>query len=88
MHLRYTLGLDDEGRIVGGSALSDCGYFLRVPLYAVQAKPDGSLPGNPYLDVKKVIALARASALPEVQAKFDKTTIGPQVTPSLADRNP
>jgi hypothetical protein len=46
-------------------------------LYAVQGKQDGSVPGNPYVDVKTVIALAKASALPEVQKKFDEATIGP-----------
>jgi hypothetical protein len=76
MNLRYTLALDDNGQIIGGTALSDSGYFLWIPLYAVQGKQDGSVPGNPHIDVKKVIALARASALPEVQKKFDEATIG------------
>ena len=80
---RYLLGLDDEGRIVGGSALSDGGYFLWVPLYAVQGKEDGTAPGNPYLDVRKVLALARASALPQNQSRFDKATIGPTVDPAV-----
>lgn len=48
-----------------------------LSLYAVQGKPDGSTPGNPYIDVKKVIALARASAIPETQKKFDEAVIGP-----------
>jgi len=76
MNLRYTLALDDNGKIIGGTALGDSGYFLWIPLYAVQGKEDGSAPGNPYVDVKKVIALARASALPAVQKKFDEATIG------------
>jgi hypothetical protein len=77
MGLRYTLALDDNGKIIGGTALSDSGYFLWIPLYPVQAKEDGSAPGNPHVDVKKVIALARASAIPEVQKKFDEATIRP-----------
>lgn len=77
MALRYTLAIDDDGRIVGGRALSNSGYFLWVPLYAVQGKQDGSLPGNPYIDVKKVIALARESAIPETQEKYDEAVIGP-----------
>ena len=84
MTFRYTLALDGQGRIVGGRALSSSGHFLWIPLYAAQAKRDGSVPGNPYLDVRKVIALARASALPEAQAKFDAATIGPRVDPTLA----
>jgi len=88
MVLRYTLGLDNEGRIVGGTAHSDCGYFLWLPLYAVQGKADGSAPGNPHVDVKKVIALARASALPEAQKKFDEVTIGPRVDPAVEPPKP
>lgn len=84
MTLRYTLALDDEGRIVGGRAIRSSGHFLWIPLYAAQAKPDGSVPGNPYLDVRKVIALARASALPEAQAEYDAATIGPRLDPVLA----
>ena len=77
MDFRYTLALDDKGKIVGGTALSNSGYFLWIPLHAIQGKQDGSAPGNPYVDVKKVIALAKASSLPEVQKKFDEATIGP-----------
>jgi hypothetical protein len=84
MTLRYTLALDDEGRIVGGRSISASGHFLWIPLYAPQAKPDGSVQGNPYLDVRKVIALARASALPEAQAKYDAATIGPRIDPTMA----
>ena len=83
MTFRYNLALDSDGRIVGGRALSGSGHFLWIPLYAVQAKSDGSVQGNPYVDVRKVIALARAAALPEVQAKFDAETIGPRIDPAL-----
>ena len=37
---------------------------------------DGSVAGNVYLDVRRVIALARASALPKVQKQYDEVTIG------------
>jgi hypothetical protein len=83
MDFRYLLALDGNGRIVGGTALSESGYFLWIPLYAVQGKEDGSAPGNPYVDVRKVVALARASALPEAQKKFDEATLGPAIDPSL-----
>lgn len=83
MTFRYTLALDGEGRIVGGRARTSSGHFLWIPLYPVQAKPDGSVQGNPYVDVRKVIALAEASALPEIQAKFDAETIGPRIDPAL-----
>ena len=76
MAFRYNLALDDEGRIVGGQALTYNGYFLWIPLYPVQGTADGKSPGNPYLDVKKVLALARAAALPETQKKFDEANIG------------
>lgn len=88
MALRYTLALDDEGRIVGGTSHGDSGYFLWLPLYAVQAKSDGSAPGNPHVDVRKVIALARASALPEAQKKFDEATIGPRIDPAVEPAKP
>jgi len=81
MTLRYRLALDQQGDIVGGRALRSAGHFLWIPLYPVQATSDGTAPGNPYVDVKKVIALARASAIPEVQRKFDSATIGPRVPP-------
>jgi len=84
MTFRYTLALDDQGHIVGGRALSSSGHFLWIPLYAPQATRDGSVPGNPYVDVEKVIALARKSALPDAQAKFDAATIGPRTDPTLA----
>lgn len=82
---RYTLALDGEGRIIGGRALSSSGNFLWIPLYAVQGREDGSVQGNPYLDVRKVVALARASALAEVQKKYDQATIGPAIDPSLTE---
>ncbi len=83
MTFRYRLALDEQGRIVGGRAQSASGHFLWIPLYPVQAKADGSVPGNPYVDVRKIIALARAAALPEIQEKFDRATIGPLMDPAL-----
>jgi hypothetical protein len=56
MTFRYRLALDDQGHIVGGRAQSGSGHFLWIPLYPVQARADGTAPGNPYVDVKKVIA--------------------------------
>ncbi|MBC8354385.1 MAG: hypothetical protein H8E66_20510 [Planctomycetes bacterium] len=85
MTLRYTLALDDEGRIIGGRAKNESGHFLWIPLYPVQGTEDGSAPGNPYIDIRKVIALARASALPEVQKKYDEVTIGPAIDPKLEE---
>ncbi len=83
MTFRYTLALDDEGRIIGGRAKNESGHFLWIPLYPVQGTEDGSAPGNPYIDVRRVIALARASALSEVQQKYDAATIGPAIDPKL-----
>lgn len=84
MTCRYTLAVNEGGEIVGGRALNSSGHFLWIPLYAVQGKEDGSVPGNPYVDVRKVIALARASSLPEVQEKYDEAIIGPKIDPALA----
>jgi hypothetical protein len=86
MSIRYYLELDDEGRIVGGRALSHAGHFLWIPLFAVQGIRDQSSPGNPHLEVQKVLALARASALPDVQEKYDQVVIGKMVDPQIAVR--
>lgn len=83
MTFRYVLALDENGQIVGGRATSESGHFLWIPLYAIQATQSGSVPGNPYLDMRKVIALARAASLPEVQTKFDAATIGPRFDPAV-----
>ncbi len=83
MKLRYRLALDKQGHIVGGQAHGSSGHFLWLPLYAAQATEDLSVQGNPFVDVRKVIALARASAMPDVQQKFDDATIGPRVDPNL-----
>jgi hypothetical protein len=86
MSIRYQLELDAEGRIVGGRALSYSGHFMWVPLFAVQAITDQSSPGNPHLDVQKVFALARESALPKIQEQYDRVAIGEAVDPQIAAR--
>jgi len=86
MVIRYQLELDAEGKIVGGRALSHAGHSLWIPLFAVQGVPDQSSPGNPHLDVQKIIALARRSALPDIQAKYDRVVIGQMIDPQIAVR--
>jgi hypothetical protein len=86
MSIRYQLELDSQGKIVGGRALSHAGHFLWVPLFAVQGIVGQSSPGNPHLDVQKVIALARKSALPDIQEKYDRVVIGTMVDPQIAVR--
>jgi hypothetical protein len=86
MSIRYQLELDSQGKIIGGRALSHAGHFLWIPLFAVQGTPDQSSPGNPHLDVQKIIALARQSALPEIQEKYDRVVIGQRVDPQIAVR--
>jgi len=86
LSIRYQLQLDAEGKIAGGRALSHAGHFLWIPLFAVQGVPDQSSPGNPHLDVQKIIALARRSALPEIQAKYDRLVIGTMIDPQIALR--
>lgn len=86
LSVRYQLQLDAEGKIVGGRALSHAGHFLWIPFFAVQGVPDQSSPGNPHLDVQKIIALARRSALPEIQAKYDRLVIGTMIDPQIALR--
>ena len=86
MVIRYRLTLDSDGHIVGGRALSHAGHFLWIPLYAVQGIRDQTSPGNPHLDVEKVIALARKSALPEIREKYDQVVIGKLTDPQIAIR--
>lgn len=86
MVIRYQLELDAEGKTVGGRALSHAGHSLWIPLFAVQGVPDQSSPGNPHLDVQKIIALARRSALPDIQKKYDRAVIGPMIDPQIAVR--
>ena len=84
----YVLALDKDGEIVGGKAYSDSGHFLWIGLFAVQASRDQKAPGNPNIDVRRVLALARASAMPEVQKKYDDAGIvmGPRVDPVFEQR--
>jgi hypothetical protein len=79
----YVLALNKDGEIVGGKSYSDSGHFLWIGLFAVQASKDQKAPGNPNIDVRRVLALARASAMPEVQKKYDEAGIvmGPRVDP-------
>lgn len=86
MLIRYRLTLDSDGHIVGGRALSNAGHFLWIPLFAVQGIRDQTSPGNPHLDVQKVVALARESALPNIQEKYDRVVIGKMVDPQIAIR--
>jgi len=86
MSIRYYLELDTDGKIVGGRALSHAGHFLWIPLYAVQGIRDQSSPGNPHLNVQQIIALARESALPRIQEKYDRVAIGKMVDPQIAIR--
>jgi ABC-type polar amino acid transport system ATPase subunit len=40
-----------------------------------------------HLDVRQVIALARASAIPKVQKLYDGVTIGSAIDPKLEDES-
>lgn len=86
MRFRYTLAVDEEDRIVGGTATNYNGHFLWIPLYAVQGNQTSTNVGNPYIDVRKVIALARASAVPDVQKKYDQANIGPGLDPAVTKK--
>ena len=81
--IRYQLELNADGEIVGGKARTGAGHFLWTPLFAPQATRDGTVPGNPHLDVRKILALARASAHKKVQSKYDLANIGPKIDPAL-----
>ncbi len=72
MYFHYLLGLDDEGRIMGGSYYGDSARIdmLWAPLNPVQAGEKGNERGNPYLDVKEVLAIWRESVPEELRKKW------------------
>lgn len=43
---------------------------------------------HPDVDIRWVIDLARSSALPGIQQKFDQATIGPRVDPAVDPNQP
>lgn len=72
IHFHYSLKLDAEGKIVGGSYYNDSARIdmLWTPLHPVQGGTPGNERGNPHLDVKEVLAIWRESVPEEIRGKW------------------
>jgi hypothetical protein len=72
MYFHYLLDLDDNGQITGGRYYSDSHQIdmLWVPLKPAQGGQPGNERGNPYVNVKEVLALWRESVPEEIRKKW------------------
>ncbi|MDX1944132.1 MAG: hypothetical protein SFU86_01895 [Pirellulaceae bacterium] len=68
----YALDLDDEGNITGGRYYGDTNQIdmLWTPLKPVQGGEKGNERGNPYLNVKEVLAIWRESVPEEIRKQW------------------
>ena len=71
-YFHYMLNLDAGGKIVGGYFFRDSNVIdmLWVPRQPKQAGQPGNESGNPYVSVKEVLAIWRASAPEETRQKW------------------
>lgn len=72
LYFHYVLDLDASGNIVAGQYHRDSGRIdmLWTPLKIVQGGKEGNLGGNPYLDVKEVLAIWRESVGDDIIKKW------------------
>ncbi|MDA1052789.1 MAG: hypothetical protein O3C40_20230 [Planctomycetota bacterium] len=72
IHFHYSLALNDEGAIVGGSYYNDSARIdmLWTPLHPVQGGTAGNDRGNPHLDVKEVLAIWRESVAEDLRTQW------------------
>jgi hypothetical protein len=72
IHFHYSLKLNDEGKIVGGTYYNDSARIdmLWAPLHPVQGGTPGNDRGNPHLEVKEVLAIWRESVPEELRGKW------------------
>ncbi|MEO8498606.1 MAG: hypothetical protein ABI614_26385 [Planctomycetota bacterium] len=72
IHFHYSLKLNDEGKVVGGTYYNDSARIdmLWTPLHPVQGGTPGNDRGNPHLDVKEVLAIWRESVPEELRKKW------------------
>ncbi len=68
----YSLRLNEDGEIVGGTFYRDSAQvdMLWAPLQAVQGGKKGNENGNPYIDVKEVLSIWRASVPEDLRKKW------------------
>jgi hypothetical protein len=84
-YFHYILTLDDQGRITGGSFYRDSSIIdmLWIPLRPKQGGRKGNEPGNPYVDVNKVLAIWRASVPEDMRKQW--VTIDPPEEDRITD---
>lgn len=72
MYFHYQLQLDAKGQIIGGRYYSDTQYvdMLWTPLQPIQGGKKGNERGNPYLNIKEVLAIWRQSVPEDVRKKW------------------
>jgi len=72
IHFHYSLKLNDEGKVIGGSYYNDSARIdmLWAPLHPVQGGTAGNDRGNPHLDVTEVLAIWRESVPEELRGKW------------------
>ena len=72
MEFRYRLELDNQGNIVGGDYMRGSSRIdmLWAPLNPVQGGKKGNELGNPYVNVREVLAMWRESVPQEVRKKW------------------
>jgi hypothetical protein len=72
LYFHYLLDLDRNGKIIGGSYFGDSGRIdiVWTPLQPTQGGTEGNESGNPFLNVKEVLAIHRESVDPELLAKW------------------
>jgi hypothetical protein len=71
-NFHYVLTLNGKGEITGGYYLGDSKQvdILWVPLHPVNGRQPGNKRGSPYIDVKEVLAIWRASVPAELRNKW------------------
>jgi hypothetical protein len=81
-YFHYSLNLDEEGRIIGGTFYRDSSRIalLWMPLRPKQGHEPGNERGNPHLDVDEVLAIWRESVSDEIRQKW------PVIDPPAEDR--
>ena len=72
MYFHYTLDLNDEGEITGGEYFGDSNRvdMLWSPLAPVEGGEKGNENGNPYIDVKEILAIWRESVPEDLRNKW------------------
>ncbi len=72
MYFHYTLDLNEEGEITGGEYYEDSARvdMLWTPQKPVPSGEEGNENGNPYVDVKEVLAMWRESVPEDLRGKW------------------